>query len=193
MRRSHRQQFQPRKLRFRGCGVSGLPVRAQLLPLPSGCRWRLGNDRDRDRLLACVCATFAEAFPQQDSWAHLVDTVDRHFDPQQAPFWWIETTPEADRACLEIGCVWACKGIGQVTGEPIAYILALWVDPAWRRRGLGTALVRAVERWADESGFAAVELQVFGQNAAARALYERLGFQVAGLWMRRSPLELRVG
>ena len=173
------------------CSVEGDPLPA----LPSGCRWRRGGPGDRSALLACVRAAFAEAFPQQVSWEHLVDTVDRHFDPQRAPLWWIETAGEVSSSASVpqrigrqnvVGCVWACRGIGQATGAPVAYILTLWVEPSWRRRGLGSALVRAVDAWAVELEFDSVELQVFGQNVAARALYERLGFKVEGLWLARS-------
>ncbi len=46
-----------------------------------------------------------------------------------------------------------------------------------RRRGVGTALMLAVEAWAKRKGIAHVRLDVFEFNAAARALYLRLGYK----------------
>jgi ribosomal protein S18 acetylase RimI-like enzyme len=52
----------------------------------------------------------------------------------------------------------------------------LWVAPAARRRGLGTAVVAALLSWAAERGAATAYLQVRGHNATALGLYTRLGF-----------------
>ena len=51
------------------------------------------------------------------------------------------------------------------------YVLGVSVDPAWRRRGVATALVRA----------SVVHLEVRASNAAARRLYAGLGFDEVGL------------
>jgi ribosomal protein S18 acetylase RimI-like enzyme len=74
------------------------------------------------------------------------------------------------------------------TGDPAGVdIDRLVVDPAAHRRGVGTALVRAV--LADAAG-RAVTVSTGRANAPARTLYERLGFRrtadtevVPGLWV----------
>jgi ribosomal protein S18 acetylase RimI-like enzyme len=53
--------------------------------------------------------------------------------------------------------------------------LGVGIDPAWRRRGVGTALLDALLGIASRSGIARVSLSVEGDNPAM-ALYERLGF-----------------
>ena len=56
----------------------------------------------------------------------------------------------------------------------------MWVDPAARGRGVGRALTEAVLDWARERGCRAIALWVTDGNAAAIALYERMGFTRTG-------------
>ncbi|MFI8191045.1 GNAT family N-acetyltransferase [Streptomyces sp. NPDC085946] len=53
---------------------------------------------------------------------------------------------------------------------------AVEVDPALRRRGLGTAVMAALARQALDEGASAAWLQVESDNAAARGLYAGMGF-----------------
>jgi len=55
------------------------------------------------------------------------------------------------------------------------YIQDIYVDPAWRGRGMGGALLRCVAALALERGSPLVELTVREDNPA-RELYGRLGF-----------------
>jgi N-acetylglutamate synthase len=57
-----------------------------------------------------------------------------------------------------------------------AGLTAIEVDPAHRRRGLARALTAALARQAATQGANWLYLQVEDGNAAARALYHRLGF-----------------
>jgi ribosomal protein S18 acetylase RimI-like enzyme len=50
------------------------------------------------------------------------------------------------------------------------------VDPAYRRRGLGTAVLAALAGVARDEGAERLYLQVDETNAAGRALYARAGF-----------------
>jgi len=64
------------------------------------------------------------------------------------------------------------------------------VDPAFRRRGIAAAMMKAVlTRAAGVNGLRQVSLNVATTQAAARALYDSLGFRIFGV-ERRS---LRVG
>jgi GNAT superfamily N-acetyltransferase len=56
----------------------------------------------------------------------------------------------------------------------------MWVEPAWRRRGAGNALLQAVSEWARARGFRRLGLWAPGHSAAALALYGRAGFQRTG-------------
>ena len=55
-------------------------------------------------------------------------------------------------------------------------VTAVTVDERYRRRGLATAVMAGLGEWARERGGHSCVLQVAGGNAAARTLYERLGF-----------------
>ena len=70
-------------------------------------------------------------------------------------------------------------------------MFALEVGEAFRRRGIGTALIRAIEDQARQEGLGSVHLEVAIENRDAIRLYERLGLQRQGQpfldqWWRRS-------
>jgi [ribosomal protein S18]-alanine N-acetyltransferase len=70
--------------------------------------------------------------------------------------------------------------LGRVAG-PEAELLTLAVAQGMRRSGLGAALVVAFEAAAAARGAEESFLEVAEGNAAARALYKRLGYAEAGL------------
>ena len=55
-----------------------------------------------------------------------------------------------------------------------------------RGRGFGTALMTAAENWAVERGARLVVLDTSARNTDAVRLYERLGYEVSGLFLRKS-------
>ena len=57
------------------------------------------------------------------------------------------------------------------------YLQGLDVRDTYRGRGVGTALIRALESHAKSLGFSRVTLMVDLDNAPALALYKKLGFQ----------------
>ena len=61
----------------------------------------------------------------------------------------------------------------------------MWVDPAWRRRGVGRVLLQAVFDWARECELTRLGLWAPAQSPAAIALYSRAGFRETGV---RRPL-----
>src|SRR4051812_28536317 len=65
-------------------------------------------------------------------------------------------------------------------------LIAMWVAPDWRSKGMAQALVQQVLKHARGVGVTAVELMVAPDNAAAVALYEGMGFRFHA---RRERLE----
>ena len=60
------------------------------------------------------------------------------------------------------------------------YVDALATDPAHRRRGIATALLRAAEEQARAAGLNAVALDTAERNTTAQALYESFGMERSG-------------
>ncbi len=60
--------------------------------------------------------------------------------------------------------------------------LGMMIEPAWRGRGLGRAMMDAAIAWATaHPEIERIELGVFEQNPAARRLYEACGFVAEGV------------
>jgi GNAT superfamily N-acetyltransferase len=59
---------------------------------------------------------------------------------------------------------------------PAAWLEELYVTPAWRQLGIGSALVAAVLERARVGGMVAVDLEIDSAHGRAASLYERLGF-----------------
>lgn len=62
-----------------------------------------------------------------------------------------------------------------------AHVTNVAVASRHRRRGVGEALMRALIALTKESGARSMTLEVRPSNAAARAMYGKLGFAVAGV------------
>lgn len=65
-------------------------------------------------------------------------------------------------------------------GRPAGHIVTLDVDPAERRRGLGTLLMQTAEEQLKQEGAGVMSLEVAENNAAARQFYHGLGFVTRG-------------
>lgn len=83
----------------------------------------------------------------------------------------------------------ACEGddvIGSAYGlldrerSDAARVGGMWVEPAWRRRGVGRALLQQVFGWARERGLKRLGLWAPAHSPAAMALYARAGLRDTG-------------
>ena len=59
---------------------------------------------------------------------------------------------------------------------PTSSLAAVWVDPKFRRQGVGEALIDAAVRWSESRSVERVEARVTEHNGKAIAFYERVGF-----------------
>jgi L-phenylalanine/L-methionine N-acetyltransferase len=58
--------------------------------------------------------------------------------------------------------------------------IGMAVAPAWRGRGVGTALLSEALRWAQDVGVEKLALSVYPHNDVARSLYRKFGFEEEG-------------
>lgn len=72
-------------------------------------------------------------------------------------------------------------GIGGGFEDPPGWlhVVAMWTDPAWRGRGVGTAVLQQLVAWATDRGMR-VHLDVTVGNDGARTAYLRNGFEPTG-------------
>ena len=85
---------------------------------------------------------------------------------------------ELDRVIAGFICVVAAMPPG-APDDPATYawVHDVFVRPEHRRQGVASALLSAAEQFARGRGATEMRLGVINRNAAARALYERIGFR----------------
>ena len=64
----------------------------------------------------------------------------------------------------------------EITLTEQAFVAYMAVEPAWQRRGAGSALLASIEDHARKRGLPYLSLMVTEENAAARGLYAAAGF-----------------
>lgn len=109
----------------------------------------------------------------------------------------IEMIGQSPRDCMLVGLdgaeIVAVASL-QGNGRPrIAHrgSIALSVRKSHWRRGVGTRMMEALLEFADGAGISVLELEVRTDNVRAIALYERMGFTVAGTYRKFFRLNSR--
>jgi aminoglycoside 6'-N-acetyltransferase I len=85
----------------------------------------------------------------------------------------VEDPPGSIRGFAEVGERAYADGCET---QPVAYLEGWYVDAEARGRGLGRALVRAVEAWARERGYLELASDTELANLGSQRAHERLGF-----------------
>ena len=86
-----------------------------------------------------------------------------------------------DETAEPVGMLWIA--VQERAGQRIAYVYDVSIEPAHRRRGHASRAFHALEDEVRAMGLAGIGLHVFGHNASARALYERLGYVATNISM----------
>ena len=83
--------------------------------------------------------------------------------------------PSKTMPCVEFGTLRDTENEGR------AQLVSMWVDPAYRRLGVGKALIDAAVEWNLARAVSELALMVTSVNVAAISFYERLGFAKTGV------------
>lgn len=168
---------------------SKIPIRAHALNvtiylLPNLTKYQLitGSAIDTATLLKFLQTTYQEIAPQQQDYRHLQSTVDRYFS-SETPLWFV--TVATEQRTRKIACLWLGIAIDQATGIRHPNIFLVYVDAAYRRQGIGRALMEYAQVWAKAQGYTQIGLQVFTNNQPAIDLYQQLGYQPRSISMMR--------
>jgi ribosomal protein S18 acetylase RimI-like enzyme len=66
-----------------------------------------------------------------------------------------------------------------------AFVYDLWIEEPFRRRGLGRRALKLLEAQVRDEGLPGIDLNVWGGNSAARALYRAAGFDERAVFMSK--------
>jgi ribosomal protein S18 acetylase RimI-like enzyme len=149
-----------------------------------------GGIEDRAKLLGFLQITYQELYPQQQNYRHLESTVDRYLS-SDTPLWFVTADGEEApghglrQQSINIGCLWLGMAIDQITGIRHPNIFLIYVEPSYRRQGIGRELMQQAEVWAKLEGYSQISLQVFTTNQPAIDLYDSLGYEARSISMFR--------
>ena len=83
-----------------------------------------------------------------------------------------------------VGYLWYVER--EKAGKPCVFICDLRVFEAYRRQGVASSALRALEDLVQQKhGTVRIELHVFGNNHAARALYETISYEETNVLMAK--------
>src|SRR5262249_41493371 len=88
-------------------------------------------------------------------------------------------------ACEGKDVLGSTYGLRERDQSEVGGVGGIWIDPAWRRRGVGRALLQQVFDWAREHGLSRLRLWAPAHSLAALSLYRQAGFRETG---KRRPL-----
>jgi GNAT superfamily N-acetyltransferase len=66
-----------------------------------------------------------------------------------------------------------------------AYLGFMYVEPAYRGRGVNKIIIEALEKWAISQGITEMRLEVYAENTPAVSAYEKAGFSALLVQMRK--------
>jgi RimJ/RimL family protein N-acetyltransferase len=84
---------------------------------------------------------------------------------------------------IKVGMIWLARFMPGT--KPIMFVYDFRIDEPHRRKGYGEQAMLAAEAQAKALGYDTIALHVFGHNHAARALYEKLGYEITNVNMAK--------
>jgi len=90
---------------------------------------------------------------------------------------------EDEKLEKSVGILWVA--LREQAAERQAFVYDVKIFDEFRRRGYATQAFQLLEKKAAELGAASIGLHVFGHNLPAREMYEKLGYAVTNVIMRK--------
>jgi RimJ/RimL family protein N-acetyltransferase len=88
-----------------------------------------------------------------------------------------------EKTAQKVGILWIAV---QRQDQPRAFVYDVEVFEEFRRHGYAEQAFYALEEKVKELGISKIALHVFGHNHAARALYEKLGYETTNVHMAKT-------
>ena len=108
---------------------------------------------------------------------------DRLASPEQFFFTLREEAREEGAGARRVGYLW--WGVRELGGRRVANLYFIGVFEGYRRRGYATLALRLLEEQVRQAGLDEIRLYVFGHNAPAWTLYDKLGYAPVSLTMAK--------
>ena len=93
------------------------------------------------------------------------------------------TIRQRDAGATHVGYLW--WGVRELAGIPKANLYFVGVFEGYRRRGYATQALRLLEQQVRQAGLDEIRLYVFGHNAGAWHLYQKMGYAPVSLTMAK--------
>lgn len=147
-------------------------------PVPElPCRLRPAGEDDLDFMLGLAPRLAGVADLSWHSEADLIAFQHRYMKLAFArPKDEIVTLIAENSDATPLGFIHAEASTDSVTLEPCGYVTVLATTEAAEGQGVARRLMEGVEDWARGKGFRLLGLDVFANNARARAFYARMGY-----------------
>jgi phosphinothricin acetyltransferase len=149
-------------------------------------RTRLATEADAE----AICAIYNQGI--EDRLATLETELRT---PEERRRWMASRSPRHPVIVAEVDGEVAGWGSLNVFNPREAYRFvadfSVYVERAWRGKGVGTVLLSQLIELAREHGFHKLVLSAFPDNKNGVALYERLGFRTVGIYREQGLLDGR--
>ena len=143
-----------------------------------GVRLRAAEPRDVPAIVELI-----RGLAEFEKLTHLLEVTPERlephlFGPKPVVEAWVA---EADGGAL-VAFALFFTNFSTFLGKPGLYLEDLYVEPSWRARGIGGALLKRLGRLAVERGYGRFEWSVLDWNVHAIRFYERTGATVLPEW-----------
>lgn len=152
------------------------------VPVPVSCALMTPGTRDAAQallgeFLGADAHYLASASAYGDGGiASLARALDLFLAHPEIGFVFLALTREGERSVAVGACV-CCYAISTARGALVVKLDDVTVAQAWQRRGVGSAMLRALVALLRDRGVARIDSACHRDNAGAWRFYERLGFR----------------